>query len=94
MSKPNERFAIELRRLFGDVTPVLAEIVDAANLTLTTDLMDAVHDGADVLLALREQPDAQLRYVARLPSDVRLALCMWLLDTELAAKLTARAMNE
>jgi hypothetical protein len=46
-----------------------------------------VHDGADALLSLRGHPDEQRRYIGELPFDVRLLLCMWLTDTDLASKL-------
>lgn len=81
----------ELVALFGDVTVKIGRMVDPAMLALSADLMDRVHDGADALLARSGRPDAQRRYVAGLPSDVRLILCMWMMDLDLAAKLTARA---
>ena len=55
--------------------------------------MDRVHDGADALLAMRHHPDEQMRYVSELPFDVRLVLCMWLLDCDLADKLASRALT-
>ena len=83
----------ELVALFGDVTVKIGRMVDPAMLALSADLMDRVHDGADALLARSGRPDAQRRYVAGLPSDVRLVLCMWMMDMGLAAKLTTRAMR-
>jgi hypothetical protein len=83
----------ELIALFGEVTVKVARMVDPAMLALSADLMDRVHDGADALLARTGRPDAQRRYVADLTSDVRLILCMWMMDMGLAAKLTARAMR-
>ena len=80
-----------IRRLFGEVVCSVAAVTDAATLDLSSGLMDRVHDGADALLARSGRPDAQRRYVAGLPSDVRLILCMWMMDLDLAAKLTARA---
>ena len=55
--------------------------------------MDRVHDGADTLLKLRRYPEEQLRYVSELPFDVRLVLCMWIMDCELADKLAQRALT-
>lgn len=53
--------------------------------------MDRVHDGADALLAMRHHPGEQMRYVSELSFDVRLVLCMWLLDCDLADKLASHA---
>ena len=51
------------------------------------ELMESVHDAADALLTMRGHPERQRGYLAGLPFTVRLVLCMWLTDTELAAKL-------
>lgn len=80
----------ELVRLFGDVTVMLAKMLDPATLDLSASLMDQVHDAADTVLVNSGNPDMQRRYVANLPSDVRVILCMWLSDLGLAAKLTQR----
>jgi hypothetical protein len=77
----------ELRHLFGEPLVRLAEVTDPASLDLTAALMDRVHDGADALLTLRGDIEEQHRYVLALPHEVRLALCMWLMDTGLASKL-------
>jgi hypothetical protein len=86
----SSRMQRELVALFGDATVQVAKMVDPALLALSADLMDRVHDAADAVLARTGRPAAQRKYVAELPSDVRLVLCMWLLDTGLAAKLTRR----
>ena len=80
-----------VRRLFGDVVCSVAAVTDAAALDLSASLIDRVHDGADALLAMRRHPDEQMRYVSELPFEVRLVLCMWLLDCDLAEKLASRA---
>ena len=90
-TKRTRKMDAELAVLFGDVTVRIARMVDPVMLALSADLMDRVHDGADALLARSGRPGAQRRYVAGLPSDVRLILCMWMMDLDLAAKLTARA---
>lgn len=77
----------ELKRLFGDAVVFLADITDPVTLDLSAALMDRVHDGADALLGMRGNPAEQQRYVANLPFEVRLVLCMWLKDIHLAAKL-------
>jgi hypothetical protein len=77
----------ELRRLFGEPLVRLAESTDPMALELTAGLMDRVHDGADALLTMRGDTEEQHRYVLALPHEVRLALCMWLMDTGLASKL-------
>jgi hypothetical protein len=82
-----------IRRLFGDVVCSVASGTDAATLDLSAGLMDRVHDGADALLKMRQYPDEQMRYVSELPFDVRLVLCMWLMDCELADKLAQRALT-
>jgi hypothetical protein len=77
----------ELRQLFGEPVAYLAQITDIANLELSAELMDSVHDGADTLLTMRGKVRLQQRYIEGLPFTVRLVLCMWLMDTELASKL-------
>jgi hypothetical protein len=82
-----------IKRLFGEVVCSVAAGTDAATLDLSAGLMDRVHDGADALLAMRQHPDEQMRYVSELPFEVRLLLCMWLLDCDLADKLANRALT-
>ena len=77
----------EMRRLFGEPVAYLASITDPATLDLSAVLMDRVHDGADALLTMRGHLAEQHRYICGLAFDVRLVLCMWLMDTDLAAKL-------
>lgn len=77
----------ELLRLFGEPLLRLAESTDPMALDLPAALMDRVHDGADALLTLRGDTEEQHRYVLALPHEVRLALCMWLMDTGMAAKI-------
>jgi hypothetical protein len=84
------RIEREMIALFGEPTVLVARMVDPALLALSADLMDRVHDAADAVLARTGRPAVQRRYVAELPSDVRLVLCMWLMDTGLAAKLVRR----
>lgn len=81
----------EMRELFGDLIVKRAQQVDPAELRLSAGLMDRVHDGADALLVMRGNPTEQQRYVGELAYEVRLVLCMWLLDTNLAAKLVRAA---
>lgn len=81
----------ELRRLFGDLVPMLARSTDPAMLTLTADLMDRVHAGADALLERRGQVAEQQAYIIGLPFEVRLVLCMWLMDMGTASKLIRAA---
>lgn len=84
----------ELVALFGTVPVMLARMVDPVNLNLSASLMDAVHDAADDLLALSGQLRDQQRFIADLPNDVRLVLCMWMLDLGLAAKLIDRVATD
>lgn len=88
----SQRMQRELIALFGEPTVLVARMVDPALLALSADLMDRVHDAADAVLARTGRPAAQRRYIGELTSDVRLLLCMWLMDTGLAAKLTRRAL--
>lgn len=83
----------ELNCLFGRELVKTAIQTDPADLKLTEQLMDAVHDAADNLLYLSDQPDKQRAYVQRLSYTVRLVLCMWVHDMGLAAKLTAEAIR-
>lgn len=87
-----DRIHNEVRRLFGEPLMRIAESTDPVELDLTSALMDRVHDGADALLTLRGDAEEQHRYVLGLPHEVRLALCMWLMDTGTAAKLVRAAM--
>ena len=77
----------EVRHLFGDLIVRTAQATDPAELDLTAGLMDRVHDGADALLVMRGNRVEQHRYIQALPFDVRLVLCMWLMDTDLSSKL-------
>lgn len=77
----------DLQRLFGEPVAYLAKITDPVTLDLTAELMDRVHDGADALLNMRGNLAEQQRYITGLPFTVRLVLCMWLSDTNLASKL-------
>ena len=88
----NKKARAEVTRLFGDPLVRLADMTDAAGLDLSAALMDCVHDGADALLTLRGDISEQHRYVQDLPHEVRLVLCMWLMDTGLAAKLVRAAL--
>ena len=85
------RIAVELRHLFGPALLEDAVRTDPATLDLSAALMEAVHDAADTLLCQRGDVPAQRGTVAQLPEDVRLVLCMWLMDTGLAAKLIRAA---
>ena len=83
----NKTILRDLRRLFGEPVAYLAKITDPVTLDLTAALMDRVHDGADALLNMRGNLAEQQRYITGLPFMVRLVLCMWLMDTDLASKL-------
>lgn len=83
----------ELAALFGDDLVHRARVTDPAELDLSSDLMDAVWDAADRLLRDAGNPTAQRASVEGLSAAVRLALCMWVLDLDLAGKLYALAVN-
>lgn len=83
----NKKTLRELNRLFGEPVTYLATITDPHTLDLSAALMDRVHDGADALLLMRGHLDEQHRYISGLSFEVRLVLCMWLMDTDLASKL-------
>jgi hypothetical protein len=91
MTRKRKQELAELKRLFGDPVVYLATITDPATLDLSAALMDSVHDGADALLKMRGLLAVQQRYIGGLSFDVRLVLCMWLIDTDLAAKLIRAA---
>jgi hypothetical protein len=69
--------------LFGDSVVYLASITDPATLELSAALMDHVRDGADALLTMRGHLAEQHCYIGGLAFDVRLVLCMWLMDKRL-----------
>lgn len=77
----------DLKHLFGEPFTSLAKLVELESLAVTPELMEAVHDAADALLTMRGHPERQRGYLAGLPFTVRLVLCMWLIDAELAARL-------
>lgn len=81
----------EMRELFGEVIVRRAQQADPADLDLSAGLMDRVHTSADDLLAIRGNPAEQQQYVGGLAYEVRLVLCMWLMDTNLAARLVRAA---
>lgn len=81
----------EMRQLFGELIVRKAQKTDPIDLNLTAELMDSVHDGADTLLIMQGNAEAQRRYIHALAYEVRLVLCMWLIDTSLAAKLIRKA---
>ena len=84
----------DLKHLFGEPVTSLAKIVGLESLAVTPELMESVHDAADAMLTMRGQSERQRGYLAGLPFTVRLVLCMWLIDTELAAKLIRVAYSK
>ena len=84
----------DLKQLFGEPVSSLARIVGLESLEITPELMESVHDAADALLTMSGQTKRQRSYLAGLPFNVRLVLCMWLTDTELAAKLIRFAYSK
>jgi hypothetical protein len=87
MTRKQQQEQSELKLLFGEPVAYLSKITDPATLDLSAALMDRVHDGADALLTMRGDLVEQHRYIGGLPFEVRLVLCMWLMDTDLATKL-------
>jgi hypothetical protein len=90
---PANRLEHELAALFGGELLERAKATDPANLELSAELMDTVHGAADSLLGRAGEPLAQRAIVAALPADVRLVLCMWIHDLDLAVKLTAAVIG-
>ncbi len=84
----------DLKHLFGEPVTSLAKIVGLESLAITPELMESVHDAADAMLTMRGQSERQRGHLAGLPFTVRLVLCMWLTDTELAAKLIRVAYSK
>jgi hypothetical protein len=87
-----ERRILEAKALFGRSLVRLARMTDPADLELTAETMDAVHDAADELLEHAGDPRAQGRVVAALNPQTRLLLCMWVIDLSLGANLARRAI--
>lgn len=86
------RLADELTALFGRDVLHQARLTDPADLELTAEQMDAVHDAADELLRLRGDPKAQVKMVRGLDSRTRMILCMWAVDTGLMESLLRRVI--
>jgi len=86
------QYGLTLKAIFGRPLVCKARATDPADLDLTVDAMLAVHDAADELLKHTGDTEAQGRVVDDLPPQTRLALCLWMLDISLGAKLAARAL--
>lgn len=84
----------DLKHLFGEPVTSLAKIVGLESLAVTPELMESVHEAADALLTMPGHPERKRVYLAGLPFTVRLVLCMWLTDAELAAKLIRAAHSK
>ena len=80
----SDRLKHELVTLFGRGRVEQAERTDVADLDLTAERMDAVHDAADAILKRLGQPSRQREIVDSLTNDTALVLCMWLMDTGFA----------
>lgn len=93
-AKAASRLERELSALFGHELFKQATATDPADLALSAELMDAVHDAADSLLEYASDPKMQRVIVKALSADVRLVLCMWIHDLDLAVTLTARLLHE
>lgn len=87
------RLEHELAALFGRGLVERAKETDPADLALSAELMDTVHDAADNFLAHAGDTVAQRAIVAALSADARLVLCMWVQDMGLAVKLTAAVLR-
>jgi hypothetical protein len=87
-----ERRILEAKALFGRTLVRQARMTDPADLELTAEAMDAVHDAADELLEHAGDPRAQGRVVAALNPQTRLVLCMWVIDLSLGANLAKKAV--
>ena len=84
----------DLKHLFGEPVTSLAKIVGLDSLAVTPEQAGRRRGAADALLTMRGHPERQRGYLAGLPFTVRLVLCMWLTDTELAAKLIRVAYSK
>jgi hypothetical protein len=89
-----ERRILEAKALFGRSLVRQARNTDPADLDLTAEAMDTVHDAADELLEHAGDTRAQGRVVAALNPQARLVLCMWVIDLSLGATLANRAVFE
>jgi hypothetical protein len=84
--------ALALEAIFGRSLVCKALEVDPAELDITVDALLAVSSAAAELLERSRDTEAQCRVVERLAPQTRLALCLWMLDLSLGAKLAARAI--
>jgi len=82
----------ELVALFGRDLVKRASGADPADLDLSAELMDAVHDAADRMLDRVGDPQAQRALIKTLPGDVRLVLCMWIQDLNMAVRMTTAVL--
>lgn len=84
------RIDTELACLFGKDTIARARKTDAVDLDLDAGDLDEIADTAGALLKIKGQPRLQRHLVNGLPRARRLALCMWLIDTEMVDRLLSR----
>ena len=84
------RIDAELACLFGGDIVTRARQTDTVDLDLDAAFLDEIADTASELLRVEGQPKQQGRLVRGMAPDKRLVLCMWLIDTELAAKMVSR----
>lgn len=89
-----ERRDHELAALFGQPLIVAARAIDPADIVITAESMDAVHDAADELLAQAGDAAAQRRIVEGLEAGTQLLLCMWVMDLSLGPILAERAARQ
>jgi len=83
----SDRLKHELIALFGRGRVEQAEITDVADLDITSEQMNAVHDAADAILKRPGQPSWQRELVEDLDGQTTLLLCMWLMDTDFAGRI-------
>jgi hypothetical protein len=87
----NHKLRNELIVLFGRGRVEMAEAVDVVELDLTAPRMEAVQAACDELLKHTGQPRRQREIVDSLTDGTALVLCMWLMDTDFAGRVTMAA---
>ena len=81
------RVDAEIASLFGRELVNLARRTDVVDLDLEADYIDGLADAAEELLQVKGQSEKQRKMVDAMSAGERLALCMWMLDTDMAVKL-------
>ncbi|HSR63684.1 MAG TPA: hypothetical protein VLN56_09790 [Gammaproteobacteria bacterium] len=82
-----EKEAGELAFLFGEEIVEQAQLVDIADLNLTDEMTNEIGAGVRRLKELKNNPEAQRRWISEQTPGLQLVLCLWIMDMDLLGKL-------